>query len=346
MKVIIISGQDHYLSGELRNSLIFLYPNSSVILVQLDFNRRKDNMLKVVSNYVIALCKLSTADFVIVFSPIIIYLPFLLNFKKKIVLYFDFFPIHQKEIGVKIPMFYLMRKIEKLLFKKFVSFRGMMTQKNIQFASKYFHIDSFKLNEVPLWSTRASIDNFPILNRASKKLFFGGQLNKGRNLDFFIDFINYSSISQTSYEFHIFGSGIYSDKFIELSERLTTVFFYGDVPYDNFIDLISNMDIGLVFTNTDVTVPTYPSKSLDILRIGKPITGVVERSTDFFEIINSSNAGRVVTSNSVTDLEACISEIYSDYSFFSNSAQNLFKIRHYYTASLLPLKKFIDEYKK
>jgi glycosyltransferase involved in cell wall biosynthesis len=222
-----------------------------------------------------------------------------------------------------------------------------MSDRNIEFAKDYFIANDARLFKVPLWSTKTPTrTTYLKINQNVKfKVFFGGQLIAGRNIPFLITFIKHIVSKYKNYEFNIFGSGVYESEFKNLSNSHKDVIFHGKKSYDDFFIKIQDYDIGLVFTNLDTTIPSYPSKSLDMLCSGIPILGVSEESSDFSSIINNSGSGEIINANDIEILTKKLELIKFNYSQYSKNAVKFYNKSHFFKNSLKNLKNIINEIK-
>lgn len=292
--------------------------------------------------------KIKKNDLVILFSPLIIYAPFLfLNKSVKICLYFDFFPIHQIQLKVITKFKKILYLIERYLFNKKMYAVGLMSPKNIEFAKKYFNPNKTILFKAPLWSFKKpeAITSKKFNKKSTIKVFFGGQLINGRNIPFMISFIKHIIYKFKNYEFHIFGSGKYELDFKKLSIKHKKIIFHGKKSHKEYFNKIQEFDIGLAFTNLNTSIPSYPSKSLDMLLSGIPILGVSEKSSDFSAIINSSKSGEIINTNDIKMLCKKLELIRNNYSIYSNNAIKFYNKSHFYSKSLKKLKNIIHEIK-
>lgn len=347
-KIFIVDADSSVLSKELKKSLDIFFSNIEVKILSLKWTKSKKNPLLFFKTYLSFLLKINRNDLVIVFSPLIIFFPLLLFSRSiKICLYFDFFPIHQIQLN-KIDRFKkVLYNIERYLFTKTIYGFGLMSDRNIEFAKDYFIANDARLFKVPLWSTKTPTrTTYLKINQNVKfKVFFGGQLIAGRNIPFLITFIKHIVSKYKNYEFNIFGSGVYESEFKNLSNSHKDVIFHGKKSYDDFFIKIQDYDIGLVFTNLDTTIPSYPSKSLDMLCSGIPILGVSEESSDFSSIINNSGSGEIINANDIEILTKKLELIKFNYSQYSKNAVKFYNKSHFFKNSLKNLKNIINEIK-
>jgi hypothetical protein len=70
--------------------------------------------------------------------------------------------------------------------------------------------------------------------------------------------------------------------------------------------------VGIVATVVNVDVPTFPSKTIDYLRAGLPVTASVEASTDFDSFVETQGFGLAVAAGRPDRLLDAIASIVGD----------------------------------
>ena len=89
-----------------------------------------------------------------------------------------------------------------------------------------------------------------------------------------------------------------------------------------------------------MSIPTYPSKVIDYLRVGIPTLALIEDSTDFGEILEANNVGLYSLTNEIDEAIKNIERLFAmknngsilDYASstkeFYNSTHNVKNISH------------------
>lgn len=345
-KILIIDTDESSLSRDLKKSLEKTYNIGLVSLTSLRWQSNKLS-IKLFCGWFRVVIRCLKYDTIIVFSPLLVSFPIIIfsiiNPKIRIIgLYFDFFPIHQMEIGKNIPLPNFFYRIEKFLIKK-LDLIGLMSPRNIEFAKKYFKLnDSSRLIEVPLWNIASTESSMIMDSSVGINLFFGGQLTFGRNLEFLIETIRFFEKNcRINHHFHIFGSGPLYHLFQSLEMELSNITYHGKLSEKEYLSKIKKMQIGIIMTNPDVTIPSYPSKSLNLLRLGIPILGVSEKSSDFGYFINSNKCGIILEHNNQTSLLKNFEKICQNLEDYSKNGNTLYNKRHFHTNALKNLKEHI-----
>lgn len=245
-------------------------------------------------------------DLLISFSPAVIFaFPILLlpsHFRFRLFVLWDFFPYHQNQIGL-IPFKWMASLgvyIETKLLSKF-NYIGCMTEKNVKYLINHYKLAStVKTGVIPLW---AKIRPQPIINRQQLRAkyqlpsdmtvaVFGGQIAAGRGIEDIVAMAKMARDESHLVHFLVIGTGPklawLKSEAAHLKEFISVL---PQVPRDQYVELIASCDIGLVMTVPNVDVPSFPSKTLDYCCVGIPILAAVEHSTDYGQIINSSEFG-------------------------------------------------------
>ena len=262
-------------------------------------------------------------DVMVAFSPCIAVWYCLLKLKKittkSVVVYWDFFPIHNYEIG-KIRSKFLMKPaflIEKYLLSKFNSV-GCMSEMNVSFFKNYFSLGSVvKVFELPVWGRRSlhadedgTVSTLRVRCEYEKLAVFGGQLEHGRGIDTLLRLAKDLKTRNADIALVIAGDGPLKSLVIEAEQDgLHNLIYLGQLPRDKYVEFIRTCDIGIVSTQTNVSVPTYPSKCVDYLLAPLPIIAIVEASTDFGRIIQDSGCGLLCGSDRVDELASMIIQL-------------------------------------
>lgn len=307
-------------------------------------------------------------DALIAFSPVVTVWFLLLALSKKVqrsaLLYWDFFPIHQIQIGlisdgISSKALFL---VEKYLVSKF-SFVGCMSQRNVDFFIRYFSFHDKKIHEVPLWGSYpvpvigfpmlfdhpdsdadSDSDPDPDLGSDVVRCIFGGQLVAGRGVSFLARLIARIAEERLPISLTVIGSGAEEhiiDAAIQSSRG--TAIRIPLIPRNDYLSRLRQFDVGLIVTVSGVTVPTYPSKIIDYSSVGLPVVAAVEVYSDFPDYVELYGAGVCVE---VDNLDAFISSIlrFKDVPFrmsCSVGALEMFRKRHSQEQALGSLNDFL-----
>jgi glycosyltransferase involved in cell wall biosynthesis len=97
-----------------------------------------------------------------------------------------------------------------------------------------------------------------------------------------------------------------------MAEEFSNVKIMPALPRQDYLALLSACDCGIVATQRDTGVPTFPSKISDYFRAGIPAVASVEHSTDFGTFLTVHNAGIVVSAGDAEGLSKVVIEVFSN----------------------------------
>ena len=231
----------------------------------------------------------------ITFTPVIDYLKVKYKTKSYLILR-DIFPQNAKDLGIikNRLLFNFFRKKEEVLYKN-SDFIGCMSQGNIEYIEKYnSKVDKDKLHILKNWGKIK-----PILSINKKDirqkygfsendfiLVFGGNMGKPQGLEFLLKLAK-EYINKKDIKFLLIGKGNEKNKLqsIKENEKLDNVIFLDFIPRVEYELLTGACDVGVVSLHSCFTIPNIPSKTVDYCKLSLPILAVVDKNTDYPEIL-------------------------------------------------------------
>lgn len=217
----------------------------------------------------------------------------------------DFFPFAAVKVGL-VPrglVFQVARWLENHLMLRFGTL-GTMSPRNAQFLQDNYTIGSGQDVVVDMiWgpdpivetSKPAAVRSDFGLPQDRRLLLFGGQLSEGRGVDDIIAAARIAASRRIDLCFVVIGDGRLRGEIERAAAELPDHLRYlTPVARSAYLRLASACDIGLVVTVRDTDVPTFPSRTIDYLRVGLPVLAAVEASTDFGEVIMSMGLGAAI----------------------------------------------------
>lgn len=234
----------------------------------------------------------------------------------------DFFPIAVRAIGLvpRGPLFWAAMLAETLLFRRFRTI-GTMSPRNAQFLTSRYHLRSGQRVVVdPIWGppsipageAAAIVRTRFALPQDRRLLLFGGQLTEGRGLEEVIDAARIAERSGKAYVFVLIGDGRLRALVEAAASECANLIYLPPVPRAEYLTLASACDAGLVVTVKDTDVPTFPSRTIDYLRVGLPVVASVEATTDFGEIIVAKGVGVAIEAGDPERLVAAVDDLFAD----------------------------------
>lgn len=270
-------------------------------------------------------CKGSRFDLMIGFSPcsaLHLSTPLATHLSKKsYLIYWDFFPIHNSQISKKIPKFIVpaLWHLEKYLVNLYNRV-GLMSNANKDFFIKYFkYKNTVNLDILPIWteidnSSKVKIsDDYVNLKDDNIYFIYGGQLVDGRGIIPFCEcFIEANKINN-KVKLLICGEGHLAYKVREFeASHPDSVKYLGFLNRSTYVDLVSRCDVGVIITDSSVSSPTFPSKSLDYFKSKIPILAVLEEASDFGKVLEENNAGLSCTADDKNQIISLIFKFAQD----------------------------------
>jgi glycosyltransferase involved in cell wall biosynthesis len=175
---------------------------------------------------------------------------------------------------------------------------GCMSQASINYIKKHHPIADEKLHILRNWQYKYR-GNPSAKDLISKYCLdgkfvavFGGNMGKPQQLENILELAKrckkYDNIL-----FLLLGDGVAMNSLKDtiIKGQLTNIRIQGTIPKNEYQDLLSVCDIGLISLHKDFTIPNIPSKALDYFNVGIPILASLDTATDFNQILDNSKSG-------------------------------------------------------
>lgn len=212
---------------------------------------------------------------------------------RSLLILWDFFPIHQLEIG-KIRSRLLGRLLYQMENREIRAYQNvaLMSERNIEFFRRYHSNYSGHVFKLPVWGREvrqnpSSDDLAEYIDGDKFNIVFGGQLAKGRGIVQLIDLMRDYSRELQDVNLVIIGDGelrSYIESRID-REKIESIRLLPRIDRQSYMALIRHCDAGLVVTVSGVSVPTFPSKVIDYMKAKLPVLASVEPVTDFGDYV-------------------------------------------------------------
>ena len=190
------------------------------------------------------------------------------------------------------------RKKEKLLYS-LADRVGCMSKANIEYIlKKNPQVPSTKVHLLPNWQVlyQGKFKNFTLKQEYNLQnrfvVVFGGNMGKPQQLENVIALAKECEV-YTDVVFLIFGEGVQKRKLEELviNNNIHNIQIHKTIPKDEYQNLLSVCDVGLISLHKNFTIPNIPSKSLDYFNVGLPILASLDSATDFNKILEEYDCG-------------------------------------------------------
>jgi hypothetical protein len=230
-----------------------------------------------------------------------------------------------------------------------------MSPKNIDYFVKYFSYEREKVYEVPLWYKNSRIQKNEVESTEFKKrlgvnpsdllLLFGGQLEKGRGIEFLCELAKEITLKNIPATIIVLGKGSLESLILNASNKFDKIKYLGSVSKSEYKKFLELVDIGLAITVGGVDVPTYPSKVIEYSAASLPILANIESTSDISDILHKYDAGFVSNSGDMNMFLFDLSKLLDRNILkkMSLNSYNLFLSRHNIPTALNLFKSYINE---
>jgi glycosyltransferase involved in cell wall biosynthesis len=264
-------------------------------------------------------------DIVVCFTPCVTVAAQLLwatrRFKtRNMLIVHDFFPYHHHSIGLVPggPVFRAALSLETHLMQRFHSF-GCMAPRNIDYLRRNYPLPSYaNIVELPLWTETGPLPSCPKhllrvqhhLPLDRKIAVFGGQINEGRGISEILAAAALAEEARPDLFFLFIGDGRLASAIQErIAAGAANILLKPRVPRGEFLSLLSACDAGIVATIPQLSVPTFPIKTMDYLRALLPVVAAVEQASELPAFLAQWNLGISLPAGNAQALLAAISEL-------------------------------------
>jgi len=212
----------------------------------------------------------------------------------------DIYPQGAADIGlVKCSLlYYFLRKLEIKTYK-YADIIGCMSHGNINYISHHNpYLNYEKLTLLPNWQKEVNVDEINIDVRKKYNLenkyivLFGGTIGYAQKVDNIVVLADHY-LNDNNIVFLVIGTGVMKQYLIErvIEKGLSNVIFIDSLPRDEYLNFVKSSDVGLISIDERFTVPTIPSKTTSYLSLKLPVLAIIDKHTDYGEIINEAGAG-------------------------------------------------------
>ncbi|WAG80599.1 glycosyltransferase family 4 protein [Metapseudomonas furukawaii] len=242
---------------------------------------------------------------------------------KSYLVLWDFFPFYLKDLGViRNKLFFkFFWFLEKRMYQSFDRI-GCMTPGNIDFLlENYSGVERDKVEILPLWTDQkpvVSVDRCRLrqnygLPQDKVIAVYGGAMSIVQELTNILDLAEQSMDMNVLFLF--IGRGTEKKSLEDEASRrgLKNVRFLDYVPREEYEGLVASCDLGLISLSRKLSVPSFPSKSIDYFKVSLPILASLDSVTDFGSILqNEIQAGYSVVAGNTALLSERLRELVSD----------------------------------
>lgn len=216
---------------------------------------------------------------------------------KSYLVLWDFFPFYLKDLGaIRNRVFFgFFQRLECMMYRSFDRI-GCMTKGNIKFLlENYPRVNARCVEVLPLWAKIKTVQPIDIpavrakYNLPASKVIavYGGAMSIVQELGNLLELARLSLESNNNVCFLFIGRGTERDRLQRkaVDDGLTNVIFLDYVPREEYQDVVQACDIGMISLSHKLSVPSFPSKSVDYFKVSLPILASLDAVTDFGSIL-------------------------------------------------------------
>jgi len=240
-------------------------------------------------------------DRIIFFAPLTVLWPAVLAIRSspcgaRLCIIFDIYPAHQIQINA-LPrsLSAILKTIETRLLSRFNRITGM-SPANIDAIKKVYGstILTSRFLVLPPWGTNEEMhgpdSHRPVKSSTNRlNIVFGGQICHGRDFGKAIHFLH--QLKKRGFEINLsvftdelsaqfLGEDVQSHSWVKICKPL---------PRNEYLNALTQFDFGLIVTDPQVTLPTFPSKIVDYLDMRLRCLCLLEKTTDFDRVLPFPN---------------------------------------------------------
>lgn len=226
----------------------------------------------------------------------------------------DIFPqnaVDLKIMSKKNPIYWYFKYKEKIMYKT-ASVIGCMSEGNIKYLldnNKFLDKSKMEIfpNTIKTKSIQAQNNNIREKYGISKEKVlatYGGNFGKPQGVNYIMKIINeYKNDERVVFLFC--GKGTEKQKLFNYikENKFKNVITQDFIPREEYVELLKQTDIGLVFLDHRFTIPNIPSRTLAYYEYSIPIMAATDENTDYKDIIRDTNSGLWCESKEVEDFK-------------------------------------------
>jgi len=142
-----------------------------------------------------------------------------------------------------------------------------------------------------------------------KVLIYGGNLGKPQGLDFLLETVKETRLSNAY--FLIVGNGTEFQKIQNWfdTHQPDNAKLLQKLPKEDYDQLLSACDVGLIFLDRNFLIPNFPSRLLSYLEMKIPVIAATDPNTDIGDIIEQANCGYKVIAGEQNEMQAKLKKL-------------------------------------
>lgn len=152
--------------------------------------------------------------------------------------------------------------------------------------------------------------------------FYGGNMGHAQNMDNLIALAR-SMQDEESAHFLFIGQGDDAEKVKSKSENMKNVSFLSSISQNQYEQVLSQVDIGMISLAKSHKINNHPGKILGYLKYKLPILGIINDNNDLIELINFREAGYLhQSSEGIRELRSSAIKLLKSYNMRKKIGEN------------------------
>ena len=216
----------------------------------------------------------------------------------------DIFPQNAVDLGMFSKgsfVYKLFRKKEEILYQ-LSDHIGCMSPANVEYVLRYNPLITAERveicpNSIELHGKKSGYNNSVLLQKLNIPtdkllLIYGGNLGRPQGVDFLMNVLA-ANEKRTDTYFVVVGNGTEYGKISQWFRNNTphNSCLIPSLPKQEYDDLVSACDVGLIFLDNRFTIPNYPSRLLSYLENRMPVLMATDMNTDIGPIAEKNGYG-------------------------------------------------------
>lgn len=199
---------------------------------------------------------------------------------------------------------------------------GLMSEKNLLWFNKQYK-NMYQTEVLYNWTSNVALRNITKdyrkeLNLDNKVIYFyGGNMGQAQDMLNLLKLAK-NMLNEEQAHFLFVGTGDEIDimKNYIMKEKLTNTTMLPSVNQKEFLNILSQIDVGLFSLNCNHTTDNFPGKLLGYMCESKPIVGSINPGNDLKKVVEDANAG-LISTNGEDEL------LYTNAKYFLNEKNRL-----------------------
>ena len=270
----------------------WLHENLQLIVMKHDSKNRYLRLLRLIlaNIYFFLYIRKQNPNIIIVSSSLSFYslCIFLLrnltkNVSKLHIIVWDIYPLHlQRTREDQSPLFYkLYFCLERYVYRSADKITAP-SRDYFRVLKAYFGA-SGSFNSIPIWTWGPKSENLQNSSLNPLAIVYGGTFDSARNIGSVL--VSLAS-TQLDFQFYLYGGGIDYERYKEKYCSDQRFLFMGKRTREQYVRQLVNYDVGIVVTDVNVSMPSFPSKTLDYAGCGLAIVALIRNNPSFSRNIN------------------------------------------------------------